>query len=316
MSGKPAAEVVPELRESLLTQYCSRLVTGKQFEEIVRVLTSPLANAPTGLTASLHFSLGLAHFELKQFREAADQMRQCLAKRGERCLSPINRDILSAAPHHCLALSLANAGEAMEAQKAFEAGLKELGHVDSLRLDYAKFLTAQKRPLDALHQLNEIVAHDVRNIAAWRLGGEIALSQSEFLEFARDWTGEAARHVPEDLVVIAQRAEALMLGEDIAGARPLWEKVWQGERKPQALAALVLCEAIAGPMTHRPEDNKEEIGASRVFIEWYRKLFAARAQKTLTRLMEQMNALDGVLPSAAKILGAAMAEAKKETVAA
>jgi tetratricopeptide (TPR) repeat protein len=267
------------------------------------------------LTASLHFSLGLAHLELKQFGEAADQMRQCLAKRGERCLSPINRDILSAAPHHCLALSLANAGETAEAEQAFEAGLKELGHVDSLRLDYAKFLAAQKRALDALRQLNEIVTHEVRNTAAWRLGGEIALSRPDFLEFASDWTGEAARHLPEDSVVITQRAEALMLSEDITAARPLWEKVWQSERQPQALAALVLCEAIAGPATHRPDDNKEEIAASRAFIEWYRKLFAARAQKTLTRLMEQMNSLDGVLPSAAKMLGAAMAEAKQEAVA-
>ncbi|HEX4266142.1 MAG TPA: glycosyltransferase [Verrucomicrobiae bacterium] len=323
LSTKPAEEVVPELRESLLTQYCSRLVAAQRYEEIVRVLTSPLAKATrnlqhpvSGLTASLHFSLGLAHFELKQFREAADQMRQCLAKRGERSLSPINRDILTAAPHHCLALSLANAGEAAEAEKAFEAGLKELDHVDSLRLDYAKFLTTQKRAVDALHQLNEIVTHDVRNIAAWRLGGQIALGQPEFLEFARDWTGEAARHVPEDLIVIAQRAEALMLSENIAAARTLWEKIWRSEGQPQALAALILCDAVAGEMIHRPDDTKDEIAASRAFIEWYRKLFAARAQKTLTRLMEQMNTLNDALPSAAKTLGAAMAEANREMVGA
>jgi tetratricopeptide (TPR) repeat protein len=268
------------------------------------------------LTASLHFSLGLAHLELKQFGEAADQMRQCLAKRRERSLSPINRDILTAAPHHCLALCLAKAGETAEAEKAFEAGLKELDHVDALRLDFARFLAEQKRSVDALHQLNEIVTRDAHNIAAWRLGGHIALSQPDFLEFARDWTGEAARHVPEDLAVTAQRAEALMLSGDMAGARNLWEKVWHSERKPQTLAALVLCEAVAGPITHRPDDTKDEIAASRAFIEWYQKLFAVRAQKTLTRLMEQMNALNGILPSAVKILAAAMAEANQETVGA
>jgi glycosyltransferase involved in cell wall biosynthesis/Tfp pilus assembly protein PilF len=331
LSTKPAAEVVPELRESLLTQYCSRLAAAKRYQEIIRVLTSPLANGTCNtphavgnsrhpifrgfsLTASLHFSLGLAHLELKQFREAADQMRQCLAKRGERSLSPINRDILTAAPFHCLALSLARAGEIAEAEKAFAAGLKELDHVNSLRLDFAKFLADQKRPVDALHHLNEIVTHDARNIAAWRLGGQIALNQPEFLEFARDWTGEAARHMPADGHVMAQRAEALMLSEDAAGARNLWEKLWQNEREPQALAALILCEAVAGSITQRPEDTKDEIAASRAFIEWYRKLFAVRAQKTLTRLMEQMNALNGALPSAAKILGAAMAEANQETV--
>ena len=321
MSSKPAAEIVPELRETLLTQYCTRLIAAKQFEEVVRVLTSPLANGTrntkySGLTASLHFSLGLAHLELKQFREAADQMRQCLAKRGERCLSPINRDILTAAPHHCLALSLVKAGQPAEAEKAFQAGLKDIDHVDALRLDYARFLAEEKRGIDALHQLNEIIAHDVKNIAAWRVGGQIALSQPEFLEFARDWTGEAIRHVPQDPIVTAQRAEALMLSEDAAGARELWEKLWRNERKPQTLAALILCESATGTITHKPEDNRDEIATSRAFIEWYRKLFAMRAQKTLAHLLECMPALNDALPSAAKMLGAAMAEAKVETAAA
>jgi len=67
LSSKPAAEIVPELRETLLAQYCTRLTAAKRQDETVRVLTSPLARSGSGLTASLHFSLGLAHLELKQF---------------------------------------------------------------------------------------------------------------------------------------------------------------------------------------------------------------------------------------------------------
>ena len=316
LSSKPAAEVVPELRESLLSQYCTRLTAAKRLDETVRILTSPLAQSGSGLTASLHFTLGLAHLELKRFREAADQMRQCLAKRGQRSLSPINKDILTAAPNHCLAVSLARLGDAAEAAKAFEAGLKDLDHVDALRLDYARFLAEQKRPVDALHQLNEIITHDVRNLAAWRVGGQIALSDAGFLEFARDWTGEAMRHVPEDLIVLAQRAEALMLSDDTAGARGLWEKLWNRDRKPQALAALVLCEVAEGAEAHKPEDNKTEIAASRSFIEWYQKLLAMRAQKMIVQVNEKISAFNGSLPTAAKILGTAMAEANKEAVAA
>ena len=312
LSAKPKAEIVPELRESLLSQYCTRLTAAKNAEETIRVLTSPLARMDSGLTASLHFSLGLAHLELKQFSEAADQMRQCLAKRGQKSLSPIHRDILTAAPHHCLAVSLAALGQAVEAEKAFQAGLKELGHVEALRLDYARFLFEQKRAVDALHPLNEIVTHDPANLAAWRLGGQIALSAPEFLEFARDWTAEAMCHVPDDLIVKSQRAEALMLSEDLAGARPLWEKCWNNTRKPQAFAALVLCEGASGSITHKPEDNKDEIAGSRAFIEWYQKLFAVRAEKTLTQVNERMNVLAGALPTAAKMLTAAMAEAKNE----
>jgi tetratricopeptide (TPR) repeat protein len=87
---------------------CTRLTAAKRFDEVVRVLTSPLAEMNGGLTASLHFSLGLSHLELRQFREAADQMRQCLAKRSQPGLAPINKEINTAAPHHCLALCLAN----------------------------------------------------------------------------------------------------------------------------------------------------------------------------------------------------------------
>jgi len=241
-------------------------------------------------------------------------MRQCLAKRGQRSLSPINRDILTAAPHHCLGVALAAAGQTSEAETAFQAGLKELDHVDALRLDYARFLFEQKRAVDALHPLNEIVAHDARNTAAWRLGGQIALSSPEFLEFARDWTGEAISHVPDDTVITTQRAEALMFSDDTTGARVLWEKLWTGTGSPHLLAALILCEAAEGMVPRQPEDNKDELAASRAFIEWYRKLFAAHAQKTLTRVMAQMNAIGVVLPSAARILGAAMAEANKEAV--
>jgi hypothetical protein len=147
------------------------------------------------------------------------------------------------------------------------------------------------------------------------LGGQIALSSPEFLEFACDWTGEAMRHIPDDAVVCAQRAEALLLSEDTAGARILWEKLRNSACKPQMLGALILCEVAEGVALHKPENNQDELAASRAFIEWYQKLFAARAQKTLTRVMERMNAIGEPLPSAGKILGAAMAEANKEAVA-
>ena len=151
MSAQPVADLVPELREVLLTQFTSQLYKVRGHEEVVSVLNSPLAKRG-GLTASLHFALGLAHFELKQFSEAADQMRQCLTKRKQPGLTPINTDILTAAPSHCLALCLARLDDAAGAEKAFAAALAETGHVEEAKLDYAKFLQNQKRPVEALHQ--------------------------------------------------------------------------------------------------------------------------------------------------------------------
>jgi hypothetical protein len=43
MSALPAEEVIPELRETLLTQFCTHLLTVKNYAEIARVQRSPLA---------------------------------------------------------------------------------------------------------------------------------------------------------------------------------------------------------------------------------------------------------------------------------
>ena len=314
LSSRPATEIVPELRETLLMQLSARLMAAKKFDEVVRVLNSPLAGMNSGLTASLHFSLGLSHLELRRFREAADQMRQCLAKRNLRSLAPINKEINTAAPHHCLALCLAKSGDAAAAEKAFQDGLQETGHGDALRLDYASFLAGQNRPVDALQRLNEVVAANALHLGAWQLGGQIALSRPEFLEFARDWTAEAMRQVAADAVIIALRAEALMLSEDTAGALELWERVWNSMSQPAVLAALILCEAVESPTTHAPQEGQGETAASYAFIAWYQKLISVKAYKTIGRLNEQSDKLSRALPGAAKILAAALAEAKPAAI--
>jgi len=294
----------------LLTQFTSHLYKVRDHAEVVRVLNSPLARNG-GLTASLHFALGLSHFELKQFPEAAEQMRQCLAGRKQPGFSPINTDILTAAPHHCLALSLAKLGDAAGAEKAFQAGLLEKGRTAELRLDYARFLADQKRPVEALQRLHEIVAEDSAGAAAWRLGGEIALSRPEFLEFATDWTGEAIRHLPDDPVIIDQRAEVLLLRGQIATARPLWERASNGARPPRALAALILCSAADSGTVPPTRDTAEETAVSRAFLEWYQRLLSAGARETVVCLNSRVDAFRASLPTAARLLDSALAEAGK-----
>ena len=309
MSAQASEELAPELREVLLTQFTCQLYKICAHEEVVQVLNSELAKRGE-LTASHHFALGLSFFELKRYREAAGQMRQCVVKRKRPTVSPINTDVLTAAPNHCLALSLANAGDFAGAEKAFQAALAERGRLDEVKLDFAKFLAGQNRQIEALEKLNELVAVNSRNLAAWRAGGEIALSRPEFLEFARDWTGEAVRYVADDLTVLAQRAEALMLSEDMTAAE-LWERVWNGAPKPAALAALILCEMLESPTTHEPQSERDEAEVSRAFIAWYRKLLTAKAQKTIVRLNEQIEKLSRALPGAARIIGATMAEVER-----
>jgi tetratricopeptide (TPR) repeat protein len=255
----------------------------------------------------LHFSLGLAHLELRQFSEAADQMCQCLAKRGQRSLAPINREINTAAPHHCLARCLAKSGDTAAAEKAFQDGLKETGHGDALRLDYARFLAGRNRPVDALHQLNEVVAGNALHVEAWQLGGQIALSQPEFLEFARDWTSEAIRQLPEDGAIVAQRAEALLLSQQPAEALPLWSRAINGERPPRALAAQIICATAASQPVEKLRDAPEEAAVSRAFVDWYRRLVTTGARETIVHLNSRVEMLRPILPSAAGVLDGVLA---------
>jgi glycosyltransferase involved in cell wall biosynthesis/tetratricopeptide (TPR) repeat protein len=311
MSAQATEETAPELREVLLTQFTCQLYKIRAHEEVVRVLHSPLAKK-SGLTASLHFALGLSQFELKNYGEAAKQMQQCLAKRKQPALSPINTDILTAAPEHCLALSLAKLGDAAGAEKIFQKILAEpvQNNSENVKLDYAKFLAGQNCFVEALQKLHEMVAANARNTAAWRTGGEIALGRAEFLEFARDWTGEAMRYVAEDLVIVAQRAEALMFSGDTAAAMELWEQIWNAERKPRFLAALILCETIDAQTTHAPDDGPEESATSRAFIQWYKKLIALRAKTVVGRVNEQTEKLSRALPTAARMIETALAETR------
>jgi glycosyltransferase involved in cell wall biosynthesis/SAM-dependent methyltransferase len=311
MSESPSVEVAPELREVLLTQFTSQLYKVRHHEEVVRILNSPLAKS-AGLTASLHLALGLSAFELKNYPEAAAQMRQCLAKRHQSALSPINTDILTAMPNHCLALALAKSDDAIDAEKAFQAAMTEPGHAENIKLDYAKFLAGTNRPVEGLHKMHELAAANCGNAAIWRAGAEIALSRPDFLKFALDWTGEAMRYVAEDSAIVAQRAEALMSSGDTAAAGKLWEQVWNKGQQPRAFAALILCETIDSENTHAPDGGPREISVSHEFIVWYQRLIAMNARTVVNTLNGRLDGLSRVLPTAAKRIEVALAGAQRK----
>ena len=306
MSAQNSAETAPELREALLTQFTCQLYKIRAHGEVVQVLNSPLARSAE-LTASLHFAHGLALFELKQFAAAAEQMRQCIALRHRPGLSPINTDVPTTAPEHCLALCLEKTGEVAGAEKAFLTALAGPGRQEEIKLDYVKFLAAVNRPVEAFHKLHELVAVNARNLAAWRTGGEIALGRPEFLEFARDWTGEAVRYVTEDFTISRQRAEVLLLSGETKAAAELWERLWNSERQPAILAALILCETLESQTKHGPDQTVDEAATSRAFIKWYQRLIAMRANKVVQRINQRLDGFSPTLPTAVGLLEKALA---------
>ncbi|MGD0813047.1 MAG: glycosyltransferase [Verrucomicrobiota bacterium] len=307
MSALPPRQVAPELRETLLTQLTTHLLGAGWFSEIVELWQQPFAQS-AGLTASQHFMLGLARMELKQPDAAAEQMRQCLAKRGQPALSPIHKEIRKAGPRHCLALSLAALGDKVEADKAFREALTEDPQSRPVRFDFAKFHFQQGRPLEALKLLNELVAGNGRDVQAWLLGGQIALSQPEFLEFAQDWTGEAMKHLPDDSGILLQRAEVLTLHQQVALALPVWTRAHY-PNSARHLAALTLCEVLAGECRRRFTPQNERL-VSQEFLGWYRQLLKCKAHSVMKQIGEKLEDLGVVLPAAAQALAAAMKKAE------
>jgi O-antigen biosynthesis protein len=308
LSALPATEVTPELRETLLTQLTTHLFAAKRFSDIVQLWQVPFAKQG-GLTASQHFSLGLAHIQLQQPAEAAEHMRQCTALRERPALSPINPEILKAGPHHCLGLCLIALKDAAGAQRAFEAALAADASSRPVRFDLARFHAAQGRTDEALKMLRQLAVESPGEARVWELGGQIALNRPEHLEFARDWTGEAVKNFPEDQGLLGQRAEALLLNQEVAQALPLWRRA-QAPGSPRQRAAVVLCELLTGDRQHH-FTAAEEPAMSQEVLQWYRQCIRMGAHSLIHQLHERMETIRLTLPAFVRVCEAAHRQARQ-----
>jgi FkbM family methyltransferase len=306
MGGLPKAQVVPELRESLLTQFATHLAAAKRFADVVRVLTSPVAKSG-GLTASMHWLLGLACVELKQFSEGAAQMRDCLAKRECPALTPVLKDIRKGAPHHALAVCLVSMKQAEAARRAFESALKEEPGNRRVRFDFARFLANSGEAVEALKWAHQLMAEDPSDVAVWQFGGQVALGSPDFIEFARDWTGEAVKSHPDAPALVEQRATALLLSGELEEALSLWRVL--GEGHPTAAAARLICEAGSGAALSSVGAGSSMAKVNEAFVLWYRRLLQFNATKAVLSVNGRVEELRSFVPAAANVIGAAVAAA-------
>lgn len=316
LEAHPTSQHIPELRETLLTQFSRHLMTAQRFADVIRVLQSPVA-ARHGLNASLAFTLGLALLRSRRYDEAATAFQDCLARRADPGFAPINPEIHRAGPYHCLATCFVALNRFDAAEAAFAKALEAEPGSRPVRLDLVRLRLAQRQSVESLTLLHQLVSERVDDPESWRLGGEIALANPDFLDFALDWTGEAVKHLPADPVLAAQRAEALLLSGDPAGALPFWRQT-SPVANPTQQAALCLCELVTGSDRHQPTGPSlgapaflptDEARVSREFLKWYQRLYQTSAAPVLLHVNDHLNELDRVLPSAARGLRAAMAEA-------
>lgn len=299
ISAEGASSVVPELREMLLTQFASYLSSNKRHKEVIEVLTSQVAKQAK-LTASLHYLLGMAYVECQQFAEAAEEMRQCLARRNLQALTPVIPEIRKVAPRHCLALCHWQLKESDAAIREFQNAISEAPASIPLHLDYAKFLGEIGKVPEALQLLHGFVSIQPDAASVWLAGGRIALSRPDLLEVATDWTSVAVQQLPSDKEIKAQRAEALLFAGQVEEALPLWREL-ESMANPSWLGALVVCEAVLGHHGYIPTARMAET-LSKEFMVWYWRLVEMRNEAALRQILEHIDSVSAILPGAGDAL--------------
>ncbi len=308
LAAAPPAEVSPELRETLLTQYGTYLLRAGRLADVEALFATPLAQAGPR-TASMLFTLGLARWQLREFSAAADALGEALSNRNSPGLTPALADLHTAMPHHFLALCRRELGDSAGAEAAFRAGLGTARNTEAARLDYARFLAQQRRPIEALEQLHESVSTDAQNAEAWVLGGNVALSRPEFLEFALDWTAEAFRTLPTDPRVRELRAEALMLSQQSEAALPLWREEATIKPGPRARAAVLLCELCTEGLALTADPASDRRADSSAALAWFRRWIEFGAGAAVKSVAEKRDRIRDVLPEFAAVLDSVVADA-------
>jgi tetratricopeptide (TPR) repeat protein len=313
MSALPPGQIMPELRQALLTQFTTHLMAAQRFHDVVSLWQTPAAKAAP-MTASQHFSLGLACMKLDQPDLASEQMRQCLAKRSLRTLSPINPEILKAGPAHCLALCLASLRQPQDAAQFFRAAIEAEPTARAPRLDFARFLWENGNPVEALKWLNELVSEQPADLEVWQLGGQVAMSKPELREFACLWTGEAVKHLSEEPAIILQRAEALFLNQRADLALPFWRDPHLAPH-PRCHAARVLCEILHDDLQFEFAAAQEP-AISQEALKWYRRLIAVGANAVVYQLHQKIETARLILPGFVSVWEAATRKAAGTAAAA
>jgi tetratricopeptide (TPR) repeat protein len=307
----PAGNILPEVRERLITLFGVHLVRAGNYEELLKLMTSKVAK-DSGPSASVCFLAAMALMQLKRFPEAIPHLRECIAKRDLPTLTPPCNEVRKAAPHHMLADCLGKADKPIEAENEFKKALEMEPDSPGTLHDYAYFLHQRNRSLDALKILHQAVDKGINDERIWSLGGFVSNSKPEYNEFAIDWTAEAIRYCPEHKAIIGFRAEALLKAGRLSEALPLFRASASGQPTELPIrAAVILCEMAAQEkLTSVPPDIEAKL--SRELIAWYRRLLATSARDTVLAINRRIGDLKKVLPTAGAMLEAAVAEAEPE----
>lgn len=191
----PSGTVTPEFRETFLMQFTAQLLAANRMADVLALMQEPWTQ-PESLSASLSHVLGLACLKAGQPTAAAQHFRATLARRHAPVVGPVHPDIHTVVPQHCLAMSLAAAGDWPGADEAFTAALLTAPDSRAIWLDYGRFLAGRGQSSDALRLCCRLAAEQPDDSAPWELGATITMRQPSLRGLARGWLEEAAMRFP------------------------------------------------------------------------------------------------------------------------
>jgi glycosyltransferase involved in cell wall biosynthesis/Tfp pilus assembly protein PilF/GT2 family glycosyltransferase len=295
----PYSQTPQELREVLLTQYASHLLTLKQNEDVVTIFNDQ-AILPKDRTASHYFIQGLAESALQRWEACATSLQQCLKLRNQPALTPIHQDIRGGTPGHCLAHALRKLGRTTDANKAYEQSLQDAPLNEAARVEFAAFQAESGQIIPALTLLHEGIQLDPNQPKVWEVGSAIALRHKDSHEFALDWSGEALKHLPDNPILKRQRAETLLLNGHVGDALPLWIELSKNNDDASA-SGLILCQLFTGePLSGLPPNRERAV--SQDVIRRYRQAVELGLDGWIQAFHERLGTLHQALPSAARLI--------------
>jgi hypothetical protein len=150
------------------------------------------------------------------------------------------------------------------------------------------------------------------DLPVWLLGGQIALSDPQFLGFAREWTAEAIKQFPQDQMVGLHRAEVLLLSGQAEEALRLWRRAGAPQNAVYR-AARALCELVVGERVNAVSPNIES-AVSGEFIKWYQRLLGTGQTAVVEVVNERLDSLARALPSAARTVESAIAQVQSAAI--
>ncbi|MBI2949677.1 MAG: hypothetical protein HYY23_18740 [Verrucomicrobia bacterium] len=118
------------------------------------------------------------------------------------------------------------------------------------------------------------------------------------------------KHFPQHEGIRALRGEVLLKAGRFGEALPFFQNSIHAQ-EPSARAAVLICQLAEGQTPAlAPSENETQLSVE--FVNWYRRLLAARSMEGLKKVNARVQVLRSILPNAAGMLEQAFKTAQPE----